>query len=233
MKKILFSFLILLIGCQSTPSSSVIYTLSPSPQAGIVESVPASISTFQFNEQCPHGCWMGISPGISTLQDAKTVLSASDRIDPKWLQVSDTGISAIWYPDPIDSLPAHVPVHVGITFEDGLVKTISLGPLPFRLKDLTNLIGEPDKISVTLMKGAEREFIAYGVYFSIQKIRIDVDLGEWTGPDPRDYISGLFLNTEFNIASWQGIIQPWLGYGHIKDYLPGVEIPLYDLTPSP
>jgi hypothetical protein len=141
---------------------------------------------------------------------------------------------SIWYTDPINSFPAHVPAHVGITFENGLVRTITLAPLPFRLKDLTNLIGEPDKISITLMRGAEREFIIYGVYFSPRKIRISVDLGESTGPDPRDYISGLGLNTEFNIASWQGSIQPWLGYGHIKDYLPGVDIPTdIPLPPTP
>ena len=59
--------------------------------------------------------------------------------------------------------------------------------------------------------------------------------GGWTGPEPSDTIVELWLNTEFNnsILKDYGPIQPWLGYGYIKDYLPGVEIPPYDLTSTP
>ena len=49
-----------------------------------------------------------------------------------------------------------------------------------------------------------------------------------TGPDPTDNVLILWLNTEFNYStppfSW-GKSQPWLGFGHLKDYLPGIEIP--------
>jgi hypothetical protein len=52
------------------------------------------------------------------------------------------------------------------------------------------------------------------------------------GPDPNDYIEDMYLDTNLddkNLYPWiiidNGNRQPWLGYGHLDEYLPGVEIP--------
>ncbi len=234
MKKFTFLFLMLLVSCKSTPVVPIIETLPPSPEATIMEPVPTSINTFQFNDQCQHLCWMTINPGVTTIQNAKTIVDNSNQIDQKALQASDKEIFAIWHTDPINSFPSHVPVHVEIKFENGVVKTISFAPLPFRIIDFTNLLGQPDKISITLMRVAEGEEVIYAIYFSSQKIMIQVSPGGWMGPDLNDHIFAIELNTEFNKAdlpSWWGPIQSWHGYGHIRDYLPGVEIPPYDAIP--
>ena len=228
MKRIIFLSIFVLMGCQSAPPGSVVNISSLFPEATITKSVPASINTLQLNQQCPHFCWMGMNPGVTTFQEAETILSTSNQIDPKWLRVSATGILAVWntHINPLQPFPCNV----SIVIENGMVKTISFGSLPFRIKDFTNRIGEPDKISIALVKAAERDFVTYAIYFSSRKVLIVVSPGDLTGPDSNDYIFEMYLNTEFTKAtlpSWYelGPIGPWLGYGHIKDYLPGVYIP--------
>ena len=231
MKMLICVSLLLLVSCQSTPVAPDTNTLSPSPEATMVEYPLLSNDTFQFNEQCPHFCWKEINPNVTTFQEAKTVLGTSKQFDPNDLRISDTGILAVWNApiNPFNPLQPY-PCNVGITVENGVVEAISFGPLPFWVKNFTDLIGEPDKISITFVRAAEMNFVTYAIYFSSRKILIVVSPGSLTGPNPDDSIDGLYLNTEFTkdtLPTWYqlGPIQPWLGYGHIRDYLPGVNIP--------
>jgi len=115
MKMILFSFLLLLMGCQSTPVAPSINTLSPSPEATLVEYALESNDTFQFNEQCPHGCWLGINPGTTTAAEAKAILQASNQIDKQDYTEFDKGIDAVWKPDNFNT-----PCQIHVWFGNGL-----------------------------------------------------------------------------------------------------------------
>jgi hypothetical protein len=209
MKKLIFVFIIFLVGCESKQIS------------------------LNSNNQCLTLCWMGINPGITTFDEAKTILTASDQIDQKWLNVTNSKIyAAVWYTEPTHEITGNV----GLTFENGVVKTISLTNPPFTMKNIIDLIGEPDKISYFVLDTPDGpgKMLYYAVYFTPRKIMI-FSGGGWNGPQPDDSMKWLRINTEFDSAFHQeiGVIQPWRGYGHIKDYLPDVEIPPIYRTVQP
>jgi hypothetical protein len=128
------------------------------------------------------------------------------------------------------------PCNINIHFENGLVKSISFGGMLYTIDDFINLLGEPDEISISVQL-AEVNFIHYAIYFSTRKVLITVSPGNRNGPDPKDAIFGLELNAEFDnstLPTGWGSIRPWLGYGHIKDYLPGgIEYPPTGTPPTP
>jgi|WetSurMetagenome_2_1015567.scaffolds.fasta_scaffold45586_4 hypothetical protein len=232
MKKLIFIFLVFLVSCESKPIIPITDKVPPAPQATIEQPNSSALDTLQVNERCPYLCWMGIKPGVTTFEEAKSILNTSDQIDQKLLKVSNTRISVpIWYTVPTRTTHSNA----YITFENGVVNTISFGDPPFKIKDITNLIGEPDKISYLVIDTPDGpgKIAIFVIYFSSRKIM--VTSGGWTGPDPNDHIVGLDLNTEFDnsLLPAYGPIQTWLGYGHIKDYLPDVEIPMIYRTVQP
>jgi hypothetical protein len=223
MKKIVWLIFILLTSCIPAPASPSPVFTSPPP-------IPVT-SSFAYNQDCPHVCWLGINPGTTTTDEAKALLRASDQIDHKWDQISNTGIVTIWYPDRFKTFPSTVGVH----FEKDLVKSIYITNLPFTVNDFLKLLGEPDQIRISVQK-AEVDYVQYAVYFSLRKVMIDVYPASWIGPNPTDTNFTLTLNVEFNdpslLAEW-GENQPWLGYSHLKDYLPGVQIPTVSTSKPP
>lgn len=210
MKNLFLLCLLILSGCQLSDKRVVKYF--------------SSINVFSSGQQCPHICWLGINPGTTTVDRAEAIVRASNQIDQKWTQITDSDIFAVWYP----GKPQTFPSNVGIQFEKGLVKSISFTKLPFTLDEFIKLLGEPEKININDVLVADAEFIAYKVYFPSQKVMIEFYPGSPNGPDPNDTATGLLLNTEFisGITSGHGPgpgVQPWLGYGHLNDYLPGIK----------
>jgi hypothetical protein len=225
MKKLIFVFILFLFGCESKQITPSTFIIPQTQQVAIQQPTITSINTINSNEQCLFLCWMGINPGVTTFDEAKTILSTSDQIDQKWLDITNSEINAaIWYTETAHEITGNV----GLTIENGVVKTITLGEPLFKMKNIINLIGEPDKISYLVLDTPDGpgKMLYYAVYFTPRKIMI-LSRGGWNGPDPDDLMIWIKINTEFNTTFLQKnvVFQPWRGYGHFKDYLPDVEIP--------
>jgi hypothetical protein len=204
MKKNILLILLLLAGCQAQW---------------------IGMEAFEFSGQCPQICWMGINPGATTLDDAVSILNSSNQIDQEQISISGDNIFATWNARSIIDFTSGIE----ITSDNGLVRSISLMSLSFTMGDFVNLLGEPDVINIQQDTNSDNmEFITYSVYYSASKTMITVNIYNNNGPDSTDRISTLILNIE--LINWtpfpeQGEFQPWLGYGHLQDYLPGVDIP--------
>jgi hypothetical protein len=66
------------------------------------------------------------------------------------------------------------------------------------------------------------------IYYKAQNAMIYIGENLQSGPKPDNTISSLELNTDVDVSSpppeW-AVFQPWLGYGHLKDYLPQLKSP--------
>jgi hypothetical protein len=215
MKKTLLLVLILLSSCQTKQHIS---------DEEFFQVSRASWNAFNFNEQCPHLCWLGIAPDITTTEEAKKILKASKEIDPEWYSRADVDLFTYWYPARSKAFPSGVTVG----FRDGLVESLSIMNVPNTIGDFIKELGEPDHIRISVHEASDAEYVPYAVYFSSRKVMMSAISSTWLGPQPSDPVHILQLNTEFvDIFHW-GRIQPWLGFGHLTDYLPGVEIPTDD-----
>lgn len=94
------------------------------------------------------------------------------------------------------------------------------------------VFGEPDEISISLEIPADAIYINYILYFSDIQVMMDVDTYVFSGPAASDSPKFLGINLEFDgdeLAAWRAEKyagrQPWLGYGRINEYLPGVILP--------
>lgn len=212
MKKVILFLIVFttLAGCQKVPGEMM---------------TKSSLKEFEISEQCPYVCWLGINPGVTSAEDAERILRASAQIDQNRVEVSESFIRTAWYVGPSTRPPASVSVQV----ERQIVTGISFGSLPFKMKDLADRFGEPDLISIGWVIAPDAEYIEYFVYYSIQKILLDVPVGSSSGPNSENRVVRLFLNKGFSEISLPVHLhpfQPWLGYGHLNDYLPdGMPIP--------
>jgi hypothetical protein len=193
------------------------------------------LNAFEFSEKCPHMCWQGINPGVTTTDEALALLKASDQIG-QTSYIDDEPNKTLWLHWFTDkSKTFHTGVYLG--YENGIVTSISFQNLyPFRIKDLISILGEPSEINITQEIEADAEFIRYSVFYPEQRIQIEVGGVHWNSPNPNDDVQSLGLNIEFYNPlrprqKW--IIQPWLGYGHLEDYLPGIRIPTNTNYTSP
>lgn len=175
-------------------------------------------------------CWLGINPGVTTATDAEAILKASSQIDKDTIQMDNDGIRTTWFTGSNNTSYWRV----GILIEKDLVKSISFGGgmEDFRVDDLVKLLGEPDEISISLRKAADADYIEYVIYYIPEKTSLLAMSGGRLGPDPQDRVTLLSLNVEFSDANspkWMteeyNLRQPWLGYGHFNDYLPGATPP--------
>lgn len=201
MKKMLILMVLLLSGCSSLLTNHFVY-----------------------DDNCPRLCWLGINPGITTVKEAQELVNSSSAIDKNRLQFSDKSILTDWF----TGRPRAFPSTVNIEFEGELVKSISFGQLPYKMDEVIDLLGQPDEISIRLVLVPDAEYIEYFVYYHSSKTLVHVLPGTQNGPDPVDTVSGLFLNSEFNqdiLPTGSGTIQPWIGYGHLKDYIPEMQTP--------
>jgi hypothetical protein len=208
-------------------------------------TTPGSISTsdraralaaFDVSEKCPHVCWLGINPGVTSAEQAHVLLRASGQINQKVFHASEDGIETNWFLEKERIYYAGV----GIGSVNERVESITLSDLaPLTMNDLVSLFGEPDEISIRVEQGAEAEFVSYMVYYTKKKIMIWVMPAGNTGPEPTDWhIQLLVLSAELKALSpswlpdFDHYRQPWLGYGHFNDYLPGEATPV-DYDPNP
>lgn len=204
MKKAILLTILLLAGCYPSPSEAFVY-----------------------DKHCPHVCWFGINPGITTIDEARSLLRSSNQINQKSYSDDETGFSVEWR-------TGQLPTRVGVYGENGIVKRISFGvsTFPLTVNGIINLLGEPEQISITWEQAPDDNCcISYVIYYPTQKSAIWVMPGNHNGPDPNDRI-GLVLNIELDEADaprWlsdsKDSFQPWLGYGHLAEYVPTREAP--------
>jgi len=206
MKKIFWLlFLLLLTGCQSS---------SP-------------IEAFDAGEDCPHVCWLGINPGVTTEADAKTILKKAYQIKNESIIEDEFGIQAEWYP------AGSFPNHIGITLENGIANQISISNVyPLTVGDLVRLFGEPDEIGISINLAADSTYVDYILFYSARQSAIFSSTINNSGPNPKDKTLVLMLVDKLDLKSspkWlidkYNIRQPWLGFGHLKDYFPDQDIP--------
>jgi hypothetical protein len=185
------------------------------------------IDAFEVNENCPNVCWLGINPGRTILDDAIKILSSSGEIDQgRFFKISEDGVQTVWK---IGGLFTAHTSDVYVSAEDGLVKSISLGPVStLTMGDFVHLFGEPDKIIIRIDKTIDGgDILMYSVFFSSYKASIFVYPGNQNGPTAQDTVASLVLNADFTYpSSFDEVVQQtWLGYGHLKDYLPEQAFP--------
>jgi hypothetical protein len=175
---------------------------------------------------------MKINPGVTTMEEATTLLIASDQIDQQSIQNTEYGIAVKWLMGPKNTSYAWVKIYAS---DNGIdVKSITIGRLfPYTVKDIIDFLGEPDEISIALRIEPDARYLDYALYYtSLNTFFYAGTRGKMIGPDPNDYIEDMYLDTNLddkNLYPWiiidNGNRQPWLGYGHLDEYLPGVEIP--------
>lgn len=207
-------FLIFITGCTLKNSHA--------PQDG----QKSAIYAFEVNDNCPNVCWLGIQPGVTSRDDAIAILEASDRIDHNTLDDHfEIGLPVKWLMDVGGDTYSWV--YFGI--ENGLVQKISFGDLyAIKVSDLIDLLGVPDEISVRLESGLEYSYTRYVIYYHSLRILIGANpIGMVAGPSPDDPTRIMIINTEFDDANMGPQLiedyrhrQPWLGYGHLDEYLP-------------
>jgi hypothetical protein len=188
------------------------------------------LQAFEIGEQCPHICWLGIRPGITSVDEAEVLLQASNQIEHKSIVRSEEGIQLLWYTGTTEYSDSYV----YLTTNNDLVQTIHITTLSnFTLEDIINFLGEPSEISISMQKTADAWINTYTLYYPQSKTMIySGKANDLTGPSPDDFIDNLSLNADFDsedLPPWRADDyenrQPWLGYGHLEEYLPGVEIP--------
>ncbi len=185
MKLLTCLLLFLLAGCQFVvPSSDQVNK----------QATPPAMKSFEYSAECPHVCWLGINPGVTTAENAKALLADSLQINQAFLQVSKNEIFAVWLAGENNTYPSNIDVQISA----GIVQSISIGAMPFTMNDFINLLGEPTEINIRLMHAADSIYVEYEVYYSKQRIDIQVSPASRSGPEPTDPISGLWLNTNLS-----------------------------------
>ncbi len=203
MKKVIITcmFFVLLISCTSTP-------VSP---------------PFVYNQECPHVCWLGINPGITTVEETRTLLSSSNQIDQASYTEDESGIGVEWFTKQMGVHSASV----GIVLDKETVKSINfLFPTSVKVQEFIDLLGEPDQISIRKVKTPEVTYFEYAIYYLIPKTLIFAFTTDENGPNPGDSVDIVYLNTDPddpNVQNWflqhKDLRQPWLGFGHLEEYL--------------
>jgi len=219
MKKIFFLLMLLLASCAPA-------TVDPNK----TRSLPTAdwsayqpyIESFEFSKKCPHMCWLGINPGVTTGQEAQAILEASDQIQ-EITQSTETGILVKWYTEPTKKL--HTTVY--LFMENGVIKTLSFQELPpFTLQNFIGLVGEPDGVNIDMNVYGDVMEMPYSVYFYEEEIVIGAQAAD-SGPHANDAL----INMTLNIPYKREIFRQWVGYGHLKEYFAGKEFHQHDEQP--
>lgn len=225
MKKIILLLVLLLTCC-----APVKVTMPPTPDWTKAHSKPTqdlsgyqpNVGAFEFGDQCPHMCWLGINPGVTPAEEVKTLLSGSDQIDPN-MEVAETGIVAKWFSEKTKTLVASAYVR----FDKGVAQSIAFSKMsPFTLKDIIGIIGDPSGINIDMNIYDNVMEMPYGAYYFTRDILISADATE-VGIHPNDAVETLVLNVPYN----KDIFRPWVGYGHLAEYFKGKEVHQHPSNP--
>jgi hypothetical protein len=187
------------------------------------------INAFELSEKCPKVCWMGIQPGVTTQSETLRILESSGQIDQRSVEKRESRLLFPWFVDKNKNLY----YTVGIDIENDVVSWLSF--LLFKnisLRDFILAFGEPDEISIARKDAPDDIYLYYILYYSEKQIMIEVLTWDFSGPQANDFPRFLGINLEFDgdkLPKWKGEKyaerKPWLGYGHIEEYLPGVTLP--------
>jgi hypothetical protein len=179
---------------------------------------------------------LGINPGITTAEEARTLLSSSNQIDQGSYIEDKNGVSIEWFTKQMGVNPARV----GIVLDNGKVSSLNfLFPASVQIQEFIDLLGEPDEISVRKVEAAELTYIEYIVYFvSVKAVVLASTKGD-DDPSLEDSAELLILNNKPDISNapnWllkhKDLRQPWLGFGHSDEYLSHVfPVPIDQSTP--
>lgn len=181
------------------------------------------ITAFEFNEECPKVCWLGIQPGITTRSDAVAIISSSDHIVQESLQISESGLKFEWFTDRQKRSAAWVIVAI----KNDRVHSLSFGILhPITVGDFIEVFGEPNEISIELIEAPDARFIYYVLYYPEIQVMIEVHNYDFSAPNVNDIPKGLSINRDFDddrlpiwLSKKYADRQPWLGYGQTEKYL--------------
>jgi hypothetical protein len=182
-----------------------------------------SYDAFDTSAKCPHICWLGINPGVTTSSDAHKLLRASEWIDQKRYHVEEEEyINTGWYYESTKSLCTNVTIQLS----GGFVQSITIESMwPFKIGEFVNLFGTPDKINIRVVDEPDAILVPYDAYYSSRKLRIQSEVSQETDPSPDNIIGGLSMNVEMDSE----YTQPWLGFGHLREYLAGQNFPPFPL----
>ncbi|MBT7190806.1 MAG: hypothetical protein HN916_11490 [Anaerolineae bacterium] len=186
------------------------------------------IKAFELSEECPNICWLGIHPGTTTTEETLDFLFTSNLIDRDSIVMSSDGIRVAWVTQVTN---IHMG-YVGIAFEEELVTVVSGSLSQVTVGDVIQLLGEPDEISFELIIPPDSaQYILYMLHYSSPKAMFEVDpVGHIVGPASDDSVNIFYINASGEpISNWKVDAyknrQPWLGYGHLEEYLPEEDIP--------
>lgn len=179
---------------------------------------------FEFNSSCPHGCWLGVHPGITTIEQADSLLSASKQISI--IDTEDNGnLRVEWQTDQMGEELAHI--RVGLSVQNGVVENINFYfPKFVTIQQFIDLLDEPDEISIIKHDAAEMTFFEYILYYDQEKVLIFSDTNDLNEPKTTDSLGIVYLNLDeenSDLPQWflnhKNLRQTWLGFGKIDEYL--------------
>jgi hypothetical protein len=229
MKKIVLLFpLLVFLFAACAPAKA---TVPPTADWSKAHSAPTedlsgyqtNISAFTAGDACPHGCWMGINPGVTTAEEAHNLLKASDQIDQN-MEVTDTGIVTHWFTEKTKKYSAQAYVRMD---EKGVVKSIALTETsPFMLKDLIAIFGDPSGINIDMNIYGNVMEMPYDAYYFARQTLFNADATE-LGVQPNDAVHTIILNVPYK----ESLFRPWEGYGHLAEYFKGKEVHQHPKNP--
>lgn len=184
------------------------------------------MDAFEISENCPYLCWKGISPGKTTYTEARQILQTSWDVDQRSFRSRNKDMYVGWFTERTQMRSAGV----RILSENDVVQSITFSPVgPFRLDNFISLLGEPDFIRILHEETTHgTDLISYGVHFQKYCLSIWVMKGRVQGPHPQDFINSIRLRNEILCSPGFDeieLVQPWLGYGRLNEYLPGYDFP--------
>jgi hypothetical protein len=232
MKKICFLFILFLSACATgTPTPTPAPTTAPVDPSLTSHSAPTAdlsgyqpfIESFQAGADCPHLCWLGIKPGVTTATDAYNLLKASDQVKQETLQATETGITLNWVTEKTRALDSSVYLYI----QDNVVKSISFDRFsPFKVQDFTNLLGDPSGVTIDMEVNGDIMYMPYSLYYAANVVKLGSEAAD-KGPHPNDGLVTLIMNVPYDAKYFK----PWVGYGHLKEYFEGKEVHQHPANP--
>jgi hypothetical protein len=191
------------------------------------------MEAFEFNENCPNVCFLGIKPLSTTPIEALHILQNSPDIDQTTISILyDNGnelaediddsmlilmekggtLEARWEPTNNKNYGSYV--HIGATNET--IDQLNASPVSKTIQDFINVIGEPDKIQVSGMQPPDAHYwIYYSIYYDEWKLLISIQNSSIDGPNAEDIVDYVQLNQEINETDFK----QWQGYGKMRLYM--------------
>lgn len=223
MKKLLPLLILFLTCCGPAPTPADPSLTAHSRPTADWSSYQPAIEAFRVGAECLHLCWLGINPRVTTAAEAYKLLKASDQIDQKTLQATETGIVAKWFTEKTKKLDSSVYVYL----EKDLVKSISFDRFaPFKIKDFMDLLGDPFAVNIDMEVTGNVMYMPYEAYYSSQLVLVGSEAAD-AGPNSNDGLVSLSLNIKYD----DKIFRPWVGYGHLKEYFAGKQVHQHPANP--